>query len=77
MATLQRNPRDILLDSNPDYQRLAEQHSLYEAKLLELSSDSYLNSELLREEIELKKLKLHCKDEMERIIARVQRSPSH
>jgi uncharacterized protein YdcH (DUF465 family) len=71
MATSQRSPRDILLDTNADYQRLAEQHSKYEAELQKLSSDSYLNSEVLLEEIELKKLKLRCKDEMERIAARM------
>jgi uncharacterized protein YdcH (DUF465 family) len=32
----------------------------------------YLSSEDLLEEIKLKKMKLHCKDEMERIAARIQ-----
>jgi uncharacterized protein YdcH (DUF465 family) len=77
MATSQRSPRDILLDTNADYQRLAEQHSKYEAELQKLSSDSYLNSEVLLEEIELKKLKLRCKDEMERIAARMRHLRSY
>jgi uncharacterized protein YdcH (DUF465 family) len=77
MATSQRSPRDILLDTNADYQRLAEQHSKYEAQLQKLSSDSYLNSEVLLEEIELKKLKLRCKDEMERIAARMRQLRSN
>jgi uncharacterized protein YdcH (DUF465 family) len=77
MATSQRSPRDILLDTNADYQRLAEQHSKYEAELQKLSSDSYLNSEVLLEEIELKKLKLRCKDEMERIAARIRHLRSY
>jgi uncharacterized protein YdcH (DUF465 family) len=77
MATSQRSPRDILLDTNADYQRLAEQHSKYEAELQKLSSDSYLNSEALLEEIELKKLKLRCKDEMERIAARLRHMGSY
>jgi len=72
-----RSPRDILLDTNADYQRLAEQHSKYEAELQKLSSDSYLNSEVLLEEIELKKLKLRCKDEMERIAARMRHLRSY
>jgi uncharacterized protein YdcH (DUF465 family) len=77
MATSQRSPRDILLDTNADYQRLAEQHSKYESELQKLSSDSYLNSEVLLEEIELKKLKLRCKDEMERIAARMRQMRSY
>ena len=74
MATAQRAPRDILLDADAEYQRLAEQHQQYEAELLRISKSPYLNSEDLLEEIKLKKLKLHCKDEMERIAARIMRS---
>jgi uncharacterized protein YdcH (DUF465 family) len=77
MATLQRSPRDILLDTDAEYQRLAEQHSKYEAELQQLTSATYLNSEALLEEIKLKKMKLYCKDEMERIAARVQRARAH
>ncbi len=73
MATLARTPRDILLDTDAEYQRLAEQHAKYEAELHKLTADPYLNSEHLLEEIKLKKMKLYCKDEMERIAARVQR----
>ena len=76
MATAQRAPRDILLDTDAEYQRLAEQHAKYEADLQKLTSDPYLNSEQLLEEIKLKKMKLYCKDEMERIAARVQRARS-
>ncbi len=77
MAALQRNPRDILLDSDADYRRLAEQHSRYEEELQRISKTPYLSSEDLLEEIKLKKMKLHCKDEMERIAARIQRARAH
>jgi uncharacterized protein YdcH (DUF465 family) len=77
MATLARNPRDILLDTDAQYQRLAEQHAKYEAELKKLTSDPYLNSEHLLEEIKLKKMKLHCKDEMERIAASIRRASAH
>jgi uncharacterized protein YdcH (DUF465 family) len=73
MATPQR-ARDILLDADADYQRLVEQHSKYEAELQRISVAPYLSSEDLIEEIKLKKMKLHCKDEMERIAVRIQRS---
>jgi uncharacterized protein YdcH (DUF465 family) len=74
MATPQRAPRDILLDADADYQRLVEQHSQYEAELQRISAAPFLNSEDLLQEIRLKKMKLFCKDEMERIALRIQRS---
>ena len=74
MAAIQRNPRDILLDTNADYQRLFEQHEKYESELQRILKEPYLSSEDLLEEIKLKKMKLHCKDEMERIASRIHRS---
>jgi uncharacterized protein YdcH (DUF465 family) len=74
MASVQRAPRDILLQTDAEYQRLVEQHQQYEAELQRISKSPFLNSEDLLEEIKLKKLKLHCKDEMERIAARIIRS---
>jgi uncharacterized protein YdcH (DUF465 family) len=74
MASVQRTPRDILLQTDAEYQRLAEQHQQYEAELQRISKSPYLSSEDLLEEIKLKKMKLHCKDEMERIAARIIRA---
>lgn len=74
MAAMQRNPRDILFDTDADYRRLVEQHEQYEAELQRILKEPYLSSEDLLEEIKLKKLKLHCKDEMERIALRIQRT---
>jgi uncharacterized protein YdcH (DUF465 family) len=71
MATAQRSPRDVIGETDAEYQRLAEQHRQYEVQLQQLFRSPYLNSEDLIEEIRLKKLKLHVKDEMERIAARV------
>ena len=74
MAAMQRNPRDILLVTDADYQRLFEQHEKYESELQRILKEPYLSSEDLLEEIKLKKMKLHCKDEMERIAARILRA---
>jgi len=71
MATAQRSPRDVIFETDAEYQRLAEKHQQYEAELLKLSQSPYLNSEDLIEEIRLKKMKLHVKDEMERLASRV------
>jgi uncharacterized protein YdcH (DUF465 family) len=76
MASAQRAPRDIPFETDAEYQRLAEQHRQYEAELQKISKSPYLNSEDLLEEIKLKKLKLHCKDEMERIATRIIRARS-
>jgi uncharacterized protein YdcH (DUF465 family) len=73
MASAQRAPRDVLLLTDAEYQRLAEQHRQYDAELQRISKSPYLNSEDLLEEIKLKKMKLQCKDEMERIAARILR----
>ena len=74
MAMLQRTPRDILLDTDAEYQRLAEQHSKYEAELQKLTTGPYLSSEDLLEEVKLKKMKLLVKDQMEQILTRHRRA---
>lgn len=71
MASMARNPRDIILDADVDYQRLAEQHSKYQSELHRIATSPFLNSEDLLEEIRLKKLKLQVKDEMEQIASRI------
>jgi uncharacterized protein YdcH (DUF465 family) len=75
MASIARSPRDILLDSDAEYQRLVEQHSKYQAELHRIATATYLSSEDLLEEIRLKKLKLHVKDEMEVLAARLRSAP--
>jgi uncharacterized protein YdcH (DUF465 family) len=73
MATIARNPRDLVLETNDAYQRLAAQHEKYEAELHKISVSQFLSSEDLLEEIRLKKLKLHVKDEMIELAARLRR----
>lgn len=73
MASAQRVPRDILLEANAEYQRLAQQHRQYDAELQRIATSPYLSSEDLLEESRLKKMKLQCKDGMEQIAARILR----
>jgi uncharacterized protein YdcH (DUF465 family) len=70
VAELQRNPRDIIVEAGAEYQRLCEKHRQYETELQNIAQSPYHNAEDLLEEIKLKKLKLHVKDEMERLLAR-------
>jgi uncharacterized protein YdcH (DUF465 family) len=72
-------PRDIreqLLASNPEFQRLVQEHTRYEAQIEQLSKSSYHNSEEIIQEVELKKMRLRVKDEMEQLIARTSRTRS-
>jgi uncharacterized protein YdcH (DUF465 family) len=74
MAAIQRAPRDVIMTADAEYQRLAEKHHQYEVELQNLSRSPFLNSEDLLEEIRLKKLKLHVKDEMKLLAARIHTS---
>jgi uncharacterized protein YdcH (DUF465 family) len=73
MAVSPQEVRQMLLARDPDFQRLADEHSQYEVQLDRLSRQTYLNSEDLLKEIELKKRKLRIKDEMEILVARRRR----
>ena len=78
MPTLTREIREQLLTYDEEFQKLAQQHSEYEAQLRQLSQSSYLNLEDLQRQVTLKKLKLRVKDAMERHIAqRLQHKPPH
>ena len=77
MATFARNPRDLVLETDANYQHLAEQHKKYEAELHKIATSQFLSSEDLLEEIKLKKLKLHVKDEMEQLAARIRQRTPH
>jgi uncharacterized protein YdcH (DUF465 family) len=70
MSTMLRDIREQLLSGDPEFQRLAREHSQYETELQQLSRSPYLNSEVILQEANLKKLKLRVKDEMEQRIAR-------
>jgi uncharacterized protein YdcH (DUF465 family) len=66
--------RTSLLVADPEFRRLAEEHSQCESQLEEILNSSYLSGEDLIQEGNLKKLKLRLKDRMESIIAQHQRS---
>lgn len=73
MPVLPQEIREHLIASNPEFQRLAQEHSGYEIQLEKLTNQTYLNAEDLLLQTELKKRKLRVKDEMERIISQLQR----
>ena len=60
--------KERLIETNEEFRKMAEEHHSYEEKLNDLASRSYLTEEEQVEEVRLKKLKLHLKDQMEEII---------
>jgi uncharacterized protein YdcH (DUF465 family) len=65
--------RDVLLASNEEFRKLAEEHLQYSKRLDSLSQKRYLSDEEKMEEVRLKKLKLRLKDQMESIEQRFRR----
>ncbi len=57
--------RDQLLASNDEFRRLAQEHSQYQQRLESLIQKKYLSEDEKLEEVRLKKLKLHLKDQMQ------------
>jgi len=65
-------PRDTLLTSHDQFQRLAQEHSQYSQRLESLTQKRYLTDDEKLEEVRLKKLKLRLKDQMQTLEHQVQ-----
>jgi uncharacterized protein len=77
MPSTSQDIRQSLLARDPEFRNLAEEHSRCESQLEQILESSYLSSEDLIQEVELKKLKLRLRDRMELILARHQQMVSH
>jgi uncharacterized protein YdcH (DUF465 family) len=66
--------REELMATNPEYQRLRDQHCQYAAQLEQLESKIFLSETEKLEETRLKKLKLRAKDQMELLVRQAQAS---
>ena len=71
--------RRSLLEADPEFRRLAEEHSRCAIQLEQIHDEPYVNSEDLIQESVLKKLKLRLKDQMEMMVAKQYQSltPQH
>jgi len=67
-------PRDQLLASHEEFQRLVQEHSQYSQRLESLTQKRYLTDDEKLEEIRLKKLKLRLKDQMQNLERQVQQA---
>jgi uncharacterized protein len=65
-------PRDTILTSHDQFQRLAQEHSQYSQRLESLTQKRYLTDDEKLEEVRLKKLKLRLKDQMQTLEHQVQ-----
>jgi uncharacterized protein YdcH (DUF465 family) len=77
MALTSQDIRQSLLANDPEFRKLAEEHSRCESQLDQILKSSYLNSEELMREQALKKLKLRLKDQMELILAQHRKQLLH
>jgi len=59
--------REQLLAGHDEFRRLAEEHTQHSQRLSSLIEKRYLSDDEKVEEVRLKKLKLHLKDQMENI----------
>jgi uncharacterized protein YdcH (DUF465 family) len=69
--------KDHLTSSNPDFRRLVDEHRLYEGKLEELLNRHHMTEQDHLEEVQLKKKKLHLKDQMNSMIQKFRTELSH
>ena len=68
MSTPTEVIRDNSMANNPEYQRLYEEHGRYATELDRLEAKAFLTEEEKVEEVRLKKLKLHLKDQMAAVL---------
>ncbi len=60
-----------LIETNPRFRMLYEEHTLFEKQLFEYEKKSYLSPQEELEKNKVKKMKLVGKDEMEKILQSV------
>jgi hypothetical protein len=73
MAITSNDIRKMLINSDPEIQRLAQEHSRCERQLAEILQEPYRNlDDDLTQEIKLKKTKLLLKDQIEELVNRRQ-----
>jgi uncharacterized protein YdcH (DUF465 family) len=66
-----------LMSEDPDFRRLVEEHKQYEVRLQELHRRSHMSESDHLEEIQLKKKKLHIKDQLNAMISKFRNQLSH
>ncbi|MCF6179370.1 MAG: DUF465 domain-containing protein [Geopsychrobacter sp.] len=66
---IDQNSLQSLLNNNPRFRLLYDEHSLFEKRLAEFKKKGFLSPQEELEILTVKKMKLAGKDEMERLVA--------
>lgn len=61
--------REELMAHDDSFRQLAHRHATLESRIGQLQQKRFLTSDEEMEEVRLKKLKLHVKDEMEQMVS--------
>jgi len=69
---IDQNVLQTLLDSNPRFRMLYEEHMIFEKQLSEYERKTFLSPQEELEKSKVKKMKLVGKDEMEQLIVSAQ-----
>jgi uncharacterized protein YdcH (DUF465 family) len=69
--------KDQLMSSNPEFRRMVEEHRDYEGRLKALHNRHHMTEQEHLEEVQLKKKKLHLKDQMNSMILKFRTELSH
>jgi len=69
--------KEQLMSSSADFRRLSWEHHQHEGKLQELNNRPHRSGQDHLDEITLKKKKLHLKDQMNSMIAKLREELSH
>jgi len=68
LLTKDEDIKEHLFSNDPDFRRLTEEHRFHDVKLDELHGRPYMTNQDQLEEVDIKKKKLHLKDQMSRMI---------
>ena len=77
MMMKEEDIKEHLMSENPEFRRLCEEHKQHEGRLNELLTRHHMTEHDHLEEIQLKKKKLHLKDQMNSMISKFRNELSH
>ena len=77
MTMKEEDIKDQLMSGNSEFRRLCDEHKQYEGRLNELLTRHHMTEHDHLEEIQLKKKKLHLKDQMNAMISKFRNELSH
>ena len=77
MMMKEEDIKEHLMSADPEFRRLVEEHKLYEGQLHDLNNHHHMTEQDHLEEIQLKKKKLHLKDQMNSLIQKARTELSH